>query len=316
MEVLDYSDVCISLEPNLYLIPDDCDDDLILDKIDSLILILEDLKLSNVKFLYNSKIEDIKENFINLLNYEVKDPSMIYIFEEFDKYLEIIEKIETDSIYIDSVSLNYEYSDNVKSVFLGTLRSQLRNYNNTIVFDKIDSLKILKFFDKNFYFTNSLCPLQLPYESLKEIKKSNVSNLFYLYHWYFDKSYRMNIVLSKYVIKNIKILEVNFLSAIISLLRSIYYPDYMLKQSSETVTPFTIECHPHNKCAVNINKKNFTPYRLHVVKRLNTRSSKDDRIFYIKNKKNYIFIGISNDHSYKAKVSDEILDYIVKEKLI
>lgn len=308
IDYYNYDNVCISLDPKAYLCANDED---ILFRVADLIGLLDKVAENNCKFIYNYNFEFL-EQYIdchNLFTYDSKDPSFIFLstmFEDKKKYIKEEYVLNDQLINLSEYSI---YNNYVQNILYCTFMKQYESYHNKIILAN-NPVKEILINNNKFYITNDLDSDNLDIRALKVINYDNRSEVFFIYHWFFQKELNYNIYISNFVLNNISNLSVDFCNAIISLFRSIFYPDYLYKHNNKAKCKYTIECHTQSSNSFSVNGKHYTPYRAHIVDKLGRTSSKSDRFFYIKVNTKYIFVGITNNHSFSMCDKNELGNFL------
>lgn len=289
-------EICISLNPNLFILKKTITEEEIIFKASELLLIVEEIeKNPGIKILFHCKLLEIVE-YINLFNYyQINDPVLITLSSKIGNF----ERIKIDLIY-DAKDINELFQttdEKTKKIISNLLEIQYVDYHNTIIYSKESSIITIN--EMNYYKTHSLDTDVLNINSIKESELTNYEQLLPIIQWYFDKSFKNSIHIALSVINKINILSVSFHSTIISIFRGIYHPNYLLSSGSIQDSIFVVECHHSNStrdlCKVSKHSKIGT-YRVHVVSELGIKTSAKDRVSYIKNFDNYIVVGITNEH--------------------
>ena len=306
--------VCISLDPRLYLIKTKELEE-IHEKAEDLVFLLDTLCNENIKILYNTNLDYCEIDCINLFNVDIKDPTFIYLSYIYEEYKQLMEQIYTYDSNESNIPIFNVYDKITKDILYTSFLEQEQKYYNSILYSDSSSHFVLE--GMKYFISDSLNPLSLDIDALTLCSEENFYDIFSIYHWFFDKSFEKKVIFSEYIHKEINTLSVNYTEAIISLLRSIFYPNFVLKKTGANPNKFTIECHPdkNNNVKISNGQISFKPYRSHIVKQLETLDSPKDRFFYVNIDNIYIICGITNNHKFQYKISEELESHI-KDNLI
>mgnify|MGYP000420078129 CR=1 FL=1 len=289
--------ICISLDPTFYLCSKTLSNIEIIKKATILSNELNKVLNKSARILFHTAFYTKEIDHINLFYYhELHDPIINTISIQMSSITERIksELVDTAGNITDLFPTS---CDETKQILSSILHYQMIHYYNRIIFS--DQNKVLTI-NNIYHKTNSFDILSLDISSLDECTVGNYQNIISLYQWYFENKFDNKIYISLYCINKISTLNISFNEAIISLFRSIYFPDYMYVHDPSLIpNEYRIECHLSNssddKCKTTQHTKSGT-YRFHVVPRIGRVTSAKDRMSYLKFDSTYIIVGISNCH--------------------
>lgn len=296
MHSISKENVCISLNPNLFLLDKSLDSEEIILKASELLLIIEEIDSDPiVKILFHCKLLEIME-YINLFNYfDIHDPVLITLTTKIGDFERITSELAYQTEDIDALFQTTD--EKTKNIISNLLKIQFNEYHNKIVLGNDSSVITVN--NMKYYNTKLLTNNVLDLDSIKEIETATYEATLPIMQWYFDKNFDKTIHIALSVINKINILSVTFHAAIVSIFRGIYHPDYLLSSGAVEDSIFVIECHHSNskkdQCKISKHKNEGT-YRVHVVPTLGIKTSANDRISYLKDLNNYVVVGITNEH--------------------
>ena len=289
--------ICISLDPAFYLCSKELEYTEIIKKASILSNELDKILIQSAKILFHCEFYKKDLDYINLFYYfEINDPIVNTISIQMGQIAERIksELVDTTENITDLFPSTCEET---KQILSSILHYQKVNYHNRIIYSHENKLLNIS---SEYYKTNNFDICSLDINSLEDCTLLNYNDVMPLYQWYFDSKFVKKIYISLYCITKIATLSVSFRDTIISMFRSIYFPDYMYVHDKSLIpNKYRIECHLSNstgdKCKVDKHKESGT-YRFHVVSEIGKVTSANDRMSYLKFGSVYLNVGISNCH--------------------
>lgn len=239
--------------------------------------VFEEAKDNNVKYLYNGYYDNhLPNSVINVFNEIENDIAYIALsltspFEYFEKVYEFNES--------NQPSL-FSFSDQmIKGYIYSTFIYLFEKFNHGIV--KSNRRDLVNLSGNQYHFINDIDIFSsLEIEYLPKVNDLNdFYNYFNDYDWFLGKNKKEFILTDNFKTQITRLDDSEYLRVLTSLLRGVYFPDFMNSQGTENCR-YTITTHSDRSVRQMKIGNNFTTlYRIHSVE-LNQNSGGLNRICY------------------------------------
>lgn len=280
--------------------------------VDILLEVLEDAKNNKVKYLYNGNYDTYLPNpIINVFKEMENDQA--YVALALTNPFEYFENIYT---YHDSTDVCLcSFTDSLVKGYIFSTLIHLRNvYHHNII--KSNVTKTVPLLGNQYNFISKIdiysC-LDIGYLP-NVVNQNDFYQYFEHYNWFLGKKEKELVLTNTFRTQINRLDDSEFLRVLTSLLRGVYFPDFMVSQGA-TNCKYTIETHSDKHVrTMFIGTQSTTLYRIHSVE-LNQKNGGLNRICYtIYNEKVIVFF-YHDEHCNTLSHEEEVCIDNTKYKL-